>query len=365
MDLYGPMRIESINGKKYILVIVDDYSLFTWVKFLRSKDETLEFVIKFLKQIQVRLNATIRNIRTNNGTEFVNQMLKAYYEDVGISHQTLVALSTRKQLQTDAMWCYFDAFLTSIEPKNYKEVLLESSWIEAMQEEIHKFEHQDNPTHVYRLKRALYGLKQAHHAWYDMLSTFLLSQEFFKGVVDPTLFTRKEDVNDGQKSFFIGLQISQSPRGIFINQSKYALEIIKKYGTESSDSVDTPMVDRTNLDEDLQGTPVDPTRYCGKAYQKALTCNETDLLIPERNPKYRSWYSKDTGIALTAYVDADHASWSSKRKKSIAISRAEAEYTTLSGCCAKILWMRSQLTDYGFAFNKIPLYCDNKSSIAL
>nr|GEW02516.1 retrovirus-related Pol polyprotein from transposon TNT 1-94 [Tanacetum cinerariifolium] len=84
MDLCGPMRIESINEKKYILVIVDDYSQFTWVKFLRSKDETLEIMIKLLKKIQVCLNATVRNIRTDNGTYFVNQTLKAYYEDVGI-----------------------------------------------------------------------------------------------------------------------------------------------------------------------------------------------------------------------------------------------------------------------------------------
>ncbi|GJV38655.1 retrovirus-related pol polyprotein from transposon TNT 1-94 [Tanacetum coccineum] len=91
MDLCGPMRIESINGKKYILVIVDDFSRFTWVKFLRSKDETSEFKIKFQKQIQVRLNATVRNIRTDNGIEFVNQTVQAYYEDVRISHQTSVA----------------------------------------------------------------------------------------------------------------------------------------------------------------------------------------------------------------------------------------------------------------------------------
>ncbi|GKB23759.1 retrovirus-related pol polyprotein from transposon TNT 1-94, partial [Tanacetum coccineum] len=73
MVLCGPMHVESINGKKYILAIVDDYSRFTWVKFLRSKDEAPEFIIKFLKMIQVRLNATVRNIRTDNGTEFVNQ----------------------------------------------------------------------------------------------------------------------------------------------------------------------------------------------------------------------------------------------------------------------------------------------------
>ncbi|GKC77773.1 retrovirus-related pol polyprotein from transposon TNT 1-94 [Tanacetum coccineum] len=149
------------------------------------------------------------------------------------------------------------------------------------------FVDQDNPTHEYKLKKALYGLKQAPRAWYDMLSSFLLSQKFSKGDVDPTLFTRKEGkhilmvqiyVDDiifaytdpslcdifadiisskfkmsimGKMSFFLGLQISQRPRGIFINQTKYVLEILNKYGMDSSDSVDTPMVDRTKMDEDL------------------------------------------------------------------------------------------------------------------
>ncbi|GJX00716.1 retrovirus-related pol polyprotein from transposon TNT 1-94 [Tanacetum coccineum] len=159
------------------------------------------------------------------------------------------------------------------------------------------FVDQDKPNHVYRLKKALYGLKQAPRAWYDMLSSFLLSQEFSKGAVDPTLFTRKAGcdillvqiyVDDiifastnpamcdefakimtskfkmsimGKMSFFLGLQNSQSPRGIFINQSNYALEIIKKYGMLSSDPVDTPMVDKSKLDEDLEGKPVDPAHY--------------------------------------------------------------------------------------------------------
>ncbi|GJU44840.1 retrovirus-related pol polyprotein from transposon TNT 1-94 [Tanacetum coccineum] len=95
MDLCGPIRIQSINGRKYILVIVDDYSWFTWVKFLQSKDEVPEFVIKFLKMIQVRLNGTIRNIRTDNGTEIVNQTLRAYYEEIRISHQTSVARTSQ------------------------------------------------------------------------------------------------------------------------------------------------------------------------------------------------------------------------------------------------------------------------------
>lgn len=87
MDLCGPMRVQNINGKKYVLVIVDDYSRFTWVKFLRSKDETPEIIIKLIRQLQVRLNKTVRFIRTDNGTEFVNKQLTQFYEVVGISHQ--------------------------------------------------------------------------------------------------------------------------------------------------------------------------------------------------------------------------------------------------------------------------------------
>ncbi|GJT17581.1 hypothetical protein Tco_0876287 [Tanacetum coccineum] len=217
----------------------------------------------------------------------------------------------------------------------------------------------------------------------------------------------------GKMSFFLGLQILQSPRGIFINQSKYALEIIKKYGMQTSESVDTPMVDKTKLDEDLQGIPVDPTHYRGMTGSLMfLTSSRPDLVFAvcmcawyQAKPTVKHlhavkqifrylngttnmglWYSKDSGITLTAYADADHAgcqdtrrstsgsaqllgdklvSWSSKKQKCTAISSTEAEYIAMSGCCSQILWMRSQLTDYGLHFDKISLYCDNKSAIAL
>ncbi|GJY77428.1 retrovirus-related pol polyprotein from transposon TNT 1-94 [Tanacetum coccineum] len=91
MDLCGPMRVASVNGKKYILVIVDDYSQFTWVKCLQSKDEAATIIINFLKMIQVRLKEIVRRIRTDNGTKFVNQTLHEYYEKVSISHETSVA----------------------------------------------------------------------------------------------------------------------------------------------------------------------------------------------------------------------------------------------------------------------------------
>nr|GFC88294.1 copia protein [Tanacetum cinerariifolium] len=147
----------------------------------------------------------------------------------------------------------------------------------------------DNPNHVYKLKKALYGLKQAPRAWYDMLSSFLLCQDFSKGSVDPSLFIRMNDndlllvqiyVDDiifaastlelcdlfanlmcSKFRCRLGLQISQNPRGIFINQSKYDLESLKKYGFESCDPVDTPMVEKSKMDEDREGKAVDPSHY--------------------------------------------------------------------------------------------------------
>ncbi|GJW95545.1 retrovirus-related pol polyprotein from transposon TNT 1-94 [Tanacetum coccineum] len=119
------------------------------------------------------------------------------------------------------------------------------------------FEDPDTPTHVYHLKKALYGLKQAPRVWYDTLSKFLLANNFLQDQMRITYFSiivsKFQMSMMGQMLFFLGLQVSQSPRGIFINQAKYALETLKKYGMDLSDPIDTPMVDRLKLDEDLKG----------------------------------------------------------------------------------------------------------------
>ncbi|GKD96184.1 retrovirus-related pol polyprotein from transposon TNT 1-94 [Tanacetum coccineum] len=300
------------------------------------------------------------------------------------SNQSSSTDSIHTILHEQALFCYYDAFLTTVEPKTYKAALTQSCWIEAKQEELNEFRHLevwelvprpdknkallvargyrqeeginfeeslalvsrfeairiflefvahmnmvvyqmdvktaflngnlreevyvsqpdgfvdlDNPNHVYKLKKALYGLKQASRAWYDMLSSFLISQDFSKGSVDPTMFIRKKGkelllvqvyVDDiifaasapelcdlfakimcskfkmsmmGKILFFLGLQIFQNPKGIFINQSKYALESLKKYSFDSCDPVDTPMVEKSKLDEDKEGKTVDPSQYRG------------------------------------------------------------------------------------------------------
>lgn len=101
MNLCGPMHVESINGKKYILVIVDDFSRYTWFHFLRSKDKTPGLLVTFLKRIQVALQATVRIAHTDNGIEFTNQVLQAYFEDVGITHQTSTARTPQQNSEVE------------------------------------------------------------------------------------------------------------------------------------------------------------------------------------------------------------------------------------------------------------------------
>ncbi|GJX13245.1 retrovirus-related pol polyprotein from transposon TNT 1-94 [Tanacetum coccineum] len=362
----------------FVCNLEDDYSRFTWVKFLASKDEASDFIIKFLKMIQVRLNTPVRNIRTDNGTEFVNQTLRSYYESV-VARTMLIYAKSPLFLWAEAIAtaCYtqnrsiirrrhgktpYDAlhdrkpdlsclhvFGALCYPNNDSEVLgklqakadigfdeitkmqfslmilftkillddsgrlkdhhlnvrLSTSYcrpknfktsndgnrhgrMAKYKKEIHEFKRlqvwelvavsspkqrlvaqgfkgkeegaqgfrqeegidfeesfalvarieaisegfvdQDNPSHVYKLQKALYG--------YQTSTTCMMTTKFKLSMMR-------------QMSFFLGLQISQSPRGIFINQSKYASEIVKKYGMLSSDSVETPMVEKSKLDEDL------------------------------------------------------------------------------------------------------------------
>nr|GFB60964.1 retrovirus-related Pol polyprotein from transposon TNT 1-94 [Tanacetum cinerariifolium] len=136
-----------------------------------------------------------------------------------------------------------------------------------------RFVDPDKPNHVYRLKKALYWLKQAPRAWYDLCHHFCYLKDSPKARLIHIVHQQK------RKRYLLGLQISQSPRGIFLNQSKYALESLKKYRMESCDPVDTLMVEKSKLYEDTQGKAIDPTHYRGMVgLLMYLTSSRPDLV---------------------------------------------------------------------------------------
>ena len=301
---------------------------------------------------------------------------------------------------------------------------------------------------VYRLDKALYGLKQAPRAWYETLAQFLIESGFTRGTIDKTLFYLKngkdlllvqiyvDDIifgstNDklckkfsklmqsryqmsmmGEMNYFLGLQVKQTDDGIFINQSKYTKNLLKKFNLQDCTAVATPMATATKLDPD-EGALVDVTNYRGMIgsllYLTASrldimysTClharyqanpREPHLIAVKRifrylkgEPNLGLWYPRETNFNLVGYSDSDFAgckidrkstsgschllggrlvSWFSKKKKSISTSTAEAEYIVAGSCCAQILWMKHQLQDYGLSYTKVPIYCDNQSAIAM
>nr|GEW66857.1 integrase, catalytic region, zinc finger, CCHC-type, peptidase aspartic, catalytic [Tanacetum cinerariifolium] len=322
MDLCGPMRIASINGK-----------------------------------------------RTDNSTEFKNQVLKEYFDNVGISHQessvrtpqqngvverknqTLIeAARTMLIFSRAPLFLWAEAIATACFTQNRS--IIHRRFNKTPYELINgrkpdiSFLHvfgalcypkNDKENTVIRNKSRLVVGGYRQEEGLDFEESFA-PDHFFKGIIDPTLFIRRFD-ND-------------------ILVSNYVLEILKKYGMESCDPVGTPMEIRDKLDLDQNETPVNATKY----------------------------RSMDSGFELTGFSDVDYAgckdtfkstsggaqflgeklvSWSSKKQDCTALSTAEAEYVSLSACCAQVLWMQTQLTDYGFNYNKIPIYCDSKSVIAI
>ncbi|GJV24043.1 retrovirus-related pol polyprotein from transposon TNT 1-94 [Tanacetum coccineum] len=468
MDLCGPIRIESINGKRYILVIVDDYSRYT--AFCYPKNDHEDIGKLGAKGLDLTYAPSI--ITTQQPTEReLDLLFEATYDDY-IGGQPSAAPRTTLAAHAPpdhGDMCMYALTVSTMEPSNVKEAMKDPAWIDSMQEELLQFKRldvwvlvsapdnikpltlkwlfknkhdeentvirnktrlvvrgiflayaahksftvfqmdvktaflhgtlkedvyvcqpegfidADHPSHVYKLKKALYGLKQAPKAWSMLMILSLVLQTLFK----------------------------QSPCGIFINQSNYVLEILKKYGMETCDSVGTPMEIKDKLDLDQNGTLVDATKYRSMiGALMYLTSSRPDIVHAtylcaryQAKPTEKHlkevkrifcylrgtvnmglWYTKDSGFELTGFSDADYAgckdsfkstfggtqfldekrvSWSSKKQDCTVLSTAEAEYVSLSACCAQVLWMRTQLTDYGFHFNNIPIYYDSKSAIAI
>nr|GEZ66239.1 hypothetical protein [Tanacetum cinerariifolium] len=318
------------------------------------------------------------------------------------------SVRTRRQLESDAEMCMFALTVIRTKPKNIKEAMTDSAWIESMQEELHQFDRLDmdvktaflygplkeevyvnqpdgfvdpyHPDKVYRLKKALYGLKQAPRAWYDELSKFLLSKGFSKGSIDPTLFITKHGgdillvqiyADDiifgstnlnlskrfeklmhnkfemsmmGEMKFFLGIQIHQSPRGIFINQAKYAQEILKKHDQTKYRSKVGALMYLTATRLDIMHTACYCARYQAQPTEKHLTAVKRIFRYLKDTIQMGLWYPKDTSFELTAFSDSDHAGCVDSRKstsggiqflggdKLISWSSKKQDYADHAGC---------------------------------
>ncbi|GJR47158.1 retrovirus-related pol polyprotein from transposon TNT 1-94 [Tanacetum coccineum] len=450
-----------------------------------SLKELKRHLIGFDQMIQVRLKETVRRIRTDNGTEFVNQTLHEYYEKVGISHETSVARSPQQNAVTTAYYTQNHSMIRRRHGKTPYELLHDKppdlSYLHVFgalcyptndSENLGKLQPKadiDDKLKPFSDFDELTAMASEHSssgpARHDMTPVTISSglvpnpppsthytirshahiPEVFapehavltgspsSTTVDQDAPSPKEGIDfeesfalvarleairiflafaahmnmvvyqmDVKTAFLNGnlreeVYVSQPDGFVDPNKPNYVYKLkkalyglkqavhapcmivvfIPKYGFESCDLVDTPMVEKSKLDEDKEGKAIEDDDKEGKVVDPSHY----------RGTVHRGlWYPKDSSIALIAFADADHAgcqdtrritsgsiqllgdrlvSWSFKRQKSIAISSTEAEYIGLSGCCAQVLWMRSQLTDYGFGFNKIPMYHDNKNAFAL
>nr|GEU36378.1 hypothetical protein [Tanacetum cinerariifolium] len=260
------------------------------------------------------------------------------------------SVSTRKQLETDAIQEEGIDFEESFAPVARIEAIrifianaaqknmtiyqmdVKTAFLNGeLKEEVYisqpeGFVDQDNPSHVYKLKKTLYGLKQAPRAWYDMLSSFLISQQFSNGAVDPTHFTRHAG-ND----LLLDYDFLKVLEASSLTQSKYASEIVKKYGLNSTDFVDTPIIENKKLDEDLHRKQVDATLYHGM-----------------------DWILNDTDMSCTAYADADQAGCQDTRLSSSGSTQFLGDKL--------VKWASKKQKSTAIS---IPLYYDNKNAIAL
>ncbi|GJS37704.1 retrovirus-related pol polyprotein from transposon TNT 1-94 [Tanacetum coccineum] len=338
-------------------------------------------------------------------------------------------VSTRLQLHEQALFCYYDAFLSSVEPKTYKDALTQSCWIKAMQEELNEFERLEVWELVPRPDKVMViSLKRIYKVKLDEIGGILKN----KARLVARGYHQEEGI-DFEESFALVARLDVIR--IFLayvahmNMIVYQIDVKTAFlngimREEVYVSQPDGFVDQDNMNHEFSKGTVDPTLFIRRQGKDILLVQiyVDDIIFASTIPELSSrpdltfvvcmctryqakptgkhlhdvkriykylqgtvnrglWYLNDSSIALTAYADVDHAgcqdtrrstsgsmqllgdrlvSWSSKRQKSVAISSTEAEYIALSGCCAQVLWMRSQLTDYGLGFNKIPMYYDKQ-----
>ncbi|GJR67755.1 retrovirus-related pol polyprotein from transposon TNT 1-94 [Tanacetum coccineum] len=491
MDLCGPMRVESINGKRYVLVVVDDYSRYTWVFFLHSKDEASEVIISFIKKTQVNLQLQVQRVRTDNGTEFKNKTLAKFFDEVGISQQfsaartpqqngvverrnrTLVeAARTMLTFTNLPLFLWAEAIATACFTQNRS--IIHKRFDKTPYELVNKRKPNIKFFHVFgcrcyllndyddvgKLKakgdiRVFVGYSKESAAFriynkqtrkihesvnvnFDEISEMASKQfkiskkdledlfyNFYDEYFDSSKITKSSTTNvetsnneisshegevfhevsdsfqEESSSSSLNDDVQQSSeeqvrqinvfderlgRWLIFDASTYSMSLqcqtfYQPYPHEKKWTKNHPL-------HKIIGDPKSSVRTRGQLANSCLfACllssiepanvaealkdadwvsamqDELDqfarLKVWRLVPRLKGlWYPKDSGFDLTAYSDADHAGCHLDRK-------TESEYVAVSGCCAQVLWMRTQLTDYGFFFDKVPIYCDSKSAIAI
>nr|GEY47230.1 retrovirus-related Pol polyprotein from transposon TNT 1-94 [Tanacetum cinerariifolium] len=390
MDLCGPMRVASINGKWYVLVVVDDYSRYTWVHILRTKDETPKVIHNFLKKIYVHLQAPVIIVRTDKGTEFKNYALKEYFDSVGITHETSAAktpqqngvverrnrtlveaartmlifshgslflwaeaiatacytqnhsiihrrfnktpyeliqgrksdisyfhsVNQRKKKIMETMNITFDELLAMAFEQNCSRPGLQSLTSGQISSELELTYAPSTITPQRLSEHDLDILFEPLHNEYlsvrpseaprTIPAALVYVDDIIVGSSNPgyaTLFSdlmksRFEMSMIGEMTFFLGLQVNQSPSGIFINQSNYVNKILKKYRSNTCNIIGTPMDIKDKLDLDQIRTPVDATKYHSMiGALMYLTSSRSNVVHA----------TCDSGFELTVFSNADYA----------------------------------------------------------
>nr|GFA21651.1 retrovirus-related Pol polyprotein from transposon TNT 1-94 [Tanacetum cinerariifolium] len=280
------MRVARINGKKYIMVIIDDYSRYTWTLFLRSKDETPEVLKDFLTMIQRNLQAPVITVRTDRGTKFLNETLNEFFKEEGTEHQNS---TVRTPEQNDVVKRQKCSNLST----NIQSISAPSTHTNVNAEENNNDQ-----------------AEEGEH---------IPDDEFTNPFCAPTPVQKRR-------------QLATDPE-----MCMYALTV----STAESKNIKEAMSDSAQIE-----------------------AMQDDLHQFDRLQDFRS--TNPLVVSLSTRPDANPVGCTDSRKStSGGIQFLEAEYVALSASCTQVMWMRTQLKDYGFSYNKIPLYCDSQSAIAI
>ncbi|KAK1620115.1 hypothetical protein QYE76_025632 [Lolium multiflorum] len=289
VDLFGPVTHASLGAKKHCLVIVDDYSRYTWVYFLKTKDETQQIFIDFATEVQRQHNLLIKAIRSDNGSEFKNYTLNDFLSDEGIRHQysaaytpqqngvaerknrTLMDMARSMMAEYKSRYNFWaEAISTACHSSNrlylrkglnktpyeiltgnkpnisYFKVFGYSDWVDAMHEELNNFKRNKVWTLVEKPKecRNVIGTKWIFKNKQDEFGNILMTDRFEMSMM-------------GEMKFFLGFEIKQLREGTFINQAKYLQDMLKRFKMTELKGVATPMVTKCHLALDPNGKEVD------------------------------------------------------------------------------------------------------------